>query len=161
MITFVILLNTLFFSPSCQEEKIWQGKTFFYDVYCKKRNGFYTVEMQGPKYYSIEIMPLLNENSPIQTDTIAQNANQSIIRSKNGGFTFSDKRWVKCNLKEKTMSDNIKQRRLGLFYGFLYLEIQAKANSSKIPAYEDSINDFQEYDKFGDIDKIIKKYINK
>jgi hypothetical protein len=161
MIIITFFLSIFFNLPLHKEEKIWRGKTFFYEIYCKQRNGFYTVEMRGPKYYSIEIMPTLGEDALNKTDTIAKNTYQSIIRDKKGGLKFSDKRWVNCKLKENVVTEDVKRKRLSLFYYFLYLKISDTVGVDKIPKFEDTKGDFQYYDETGDIAKIIHKYTGK
>lgn len=145
----------LLFFINPQTEKVWYGKTFFYEVYCKKRNDFYTVELKGPKYYSIEVLQSLNQQQDNFKYIIAQNEYQTLSCIKKHRFEFFDKNRVKCGIKEKIETDEIKQKRLSLFYNFICLKIKDK---NLVPEFKNIIGDFNEYDKSGDIGKIIQKY---
>ena len=150
----MILLNfllslSLYFTPY-QPDKIWHRKTLQYEIYCKERNGFYTVELKGPKYYSID-----NINSG---DTTIRKAFQAVVYNEKGKLYYFDTKIGKCRLKEIYQTDVVRQKRLTLFYNVLETEIKSKSGIDKVPMYKDIQGDFEEYDKTGDIDKVIQKY---
>jgi hypothetical protein len=161
MILFNFLLSIFLNTSSKSPEPIWYGKTFLYEVYCKKRSDFYTIELKGPKFYSIENVYLPQNNALQQTDNIIKNKYQSIVHNKKGESYYFDTRWGKCKLNKIPQTDHLIQKRLTLFYNALETQIMIQAGIDKIPKYEIVTDDFYEYDKTGNFEKVVQKYLAK
>jgi hypothetical protein len=152
--TIFAFLMCLVLQNSQQEPILWYGKTFFYEIYCKKRENGYTVEVKGPKYYSIERINLTHNTR----DTVAQNNYQAIIFKSSTCLQFCDVRLIQCDLKPKTITENMTNKRITLFQNYLYSQLQQKMIHFEMPSNDEIAVAFEEYDKRGDIQKIIDNY---
>jgi hypothetical protein len=157
MTILAILMSLVLHNSQQGAIELWHGKTFSYEIYCKKRDNFYTVEVKGPKYYSIEMVPFTQNT----IDTIAQNNYQALIVKSPKCLEFNNVRLTKCNLKPVPITEDVMKKRITLFQNFLYGKLQQKMADFKMPENNEIIVAFQKYDKDGDIQKIIDNYIQK